>query len=116
MNEHPVVAMIRGKLPDPARSFTIVADLKAQPGRGAEVVAGLTATQAIRLTRAEPGCLAYDVLRDVDFPDRFVAYETWRDLASLQDHLGTAHFAAVGAALAGLLAEAPGIRILLSQQ
>jgi quinol monooxygenase YgiN len=112
MSEHPVVLFIQSKLQDTSRSFTILADLQAQPGRGDEVAAGIAASQAVRLTRAEPGCLAYDVLRDADFPDRFVAYESWRDLAALQDHLATPHFAAVGTALAGLLAAAPAVRIL----
>jgi quinol monooxygenase YgiN len=108
--------LIRGKLPDPSRSFTIIADLEAHAGRGDEVVAGIAASQAVRLTRAEPGCLAYDLLQDADFPDRFVAYECWRDLAALQDHLATPHFAAVGTVLAGLLAAAPAIRVLISTE
>lgn len=114
MSEHPVLASIREKLSDPSRPFTIVADLEAHPGRGDEVAGGIAASQAIRLTRAEPGCLAYDLLRDAESPDRFVAYECWRDLPALQDHLATPHFAAVGTVLAGLLAGAPAIRVLVS--
>ena len=114
MSEHPVLASIRGKLPDPSRPFTIIADLEAYPGRGDEVAAAIAVSRAISLTRAEPGCLAYDVFRDADSPNRFVAHECWRDLSALQDHLATPHFAAVGTALAGLLATAPAIRILIS--
>jgi len=114
MNEHPVLALIRGKLADPARPFTLLAELEALPGRGAEVAAAIVASRAVALTRAEPGCVAYDLCRDVDAPDRFVACETWRDLDALRAHLAAPHFAAVGAALGGLLAGAPTLRVLTS--
>jgi quinol monooxygenase YgiN len=114
MIEHPVLALIRGKLTDPCRPFTLLADLEAQPGRGDEVAAAIAASQAVALTRAEAGCEAYDLCRDADAPDRFIAYESWRNLDSLREHLGSPHFAAVGAELGGLLAAAPVIRILTS--
>ena len=112
MSEHPVLAFVRGKVTDPSRPFTIIADLEAQPGRGDEVAASIVASGAVGLTRSESGCVAYDVCRDADAPDRFVAYECWRDLSALEAHLATRHFAAVGAALQGLLAGAPVIRVL----
>ena len=112
MDEHPVIAFVRSKVPDPGRPFTIIADLTAHPGRGGEVVAAIAGSGAVSLTRAEPGCLAYDVCQDADSPDRFVVYERWRDLPALGSHLETTHFAAVGAALGGLLAGAPAVRVL----
>ena len=112
MDEHPVIALVRSKVHDPGRPFTIIADLAAHPGRGGEVAAAIAGSGAVGLTRAEPGCLGYDVSQDADTPDRFVAYERWRDVAALSAHLGTAHFAAVGAALGGLLAGAPTVRVL----
>lgn len=112
MNEHPVLVWVRGKLADPSRPFNIIAELDAQAGRGDEVAAAIAASGAVGLTRLEPGCVAYDLCRDVDAPDRFVVYECWRDLAALESHLATAHFAAVGAALQGLLAGAPAVRVL----
>lgn len=112
MDEHPVIALVRSKVPAPGQAFSIIADLLAHAGRGDEVAAAVAASGAVGLSRAEPGCLAYDVSRDADEPDRFVAYEQWRDLAALRAHLETAHFAAVGAALEGLLAGAPAIRVL----
>jgi quinol monooxygenase YgiN len=112
MNDHPIVILVRGKLADTSCPFIIIADLEAQTGRGADVVAAITQTRVVELTRLEPGCVAYDIGRDADSPDRFVAYECWRDLAALEKHLLTPHFAAVGGALAGLLASAPVVRIL----
>lgn len=114
MSEHPVLALIRGKLADPSHPFVLIADLEAMPGRGGEVEAAIAASQAVALTRAEPGCMAYDLCRDADTPDRFVAYESWHDLDSLREHLAAPHFAALSEAIGGLLAVAPAIRILTS--
>ncbi|REJ74840.1 MAG: antibiotic biosynthesis monooxygenase [Acidobacteria bacterium] len=113
MSEHPVLTFVRAKVADASQPFTIIADLEAQPGRGDAVAAAIASSGAIELTRSESGCVAYDVSRDVDAPDRFVAYECWRDLAALESHLATRHFAAVGAALEGLLAGAPKVRVLV---
>jgi quinol monooxygenase YgiN len=112
MNDHPIVILVRGKLADTSCPFAIIADLEAQPSRGADVAAAIMQTHVVELTRSEPGCVAYDIGRDADSPDRFVAYECWRDLAALEDHLLTQHFAAVGGALGGLLAGAPVVRVL----
>src|SRR4051794_2660335 len=101
MSEHPVLSLVRSKV-DPSRPFVIVAELQAH--NGAAVEAAIVRSQAIPLTRKEPGCLAYVISRE---GDRFVAFEHWRDLEALKDHLATAHFGAVGAALANLLAAAP---------
>lgn len=111
MNDHPIVILIRSKLADTSCPFTIMADLEAQTGRGDEVAAAIKETRVLELTRSELGCMTYDIVRDTDAPDRFVVYECWSDLAALEAHLLTPHFAAVGAALGGLLASAPGVRI-----
>lgn len=113
MDEHPVIAFVRSKVPDPERSFTIIAELTANAGRSSEVAAAIAGSGAVGLTLAEPGCLAYDVCQDTDSPERFVVYERWRDLMALAAHLETPHFAAVGAALGGLLAGAPAVRVLV---
>lgn len=112
MEDHPIIALVSSKVPDPSRPFTLLADLAAISGRGGEVAAAIAESGVVGLTRAEPGCLEYDIGRDSDTPDRFVAYERWRDVTALRAHLQTAHFAAVGAALGGLLAGAPSVRVL----
>jgi quinol monooxygenase YgiN len=112
MNDHPIAVLVRGKVADTSCPFVIIADLEARTGRGDDVAAAIQQTRVIELTRAEPGCVAYDIGRDADSPDRFVVYERWRDLAALEEHLLTAHFAASGEALGGLLASAPVVRIL----
>lgn len=112
MNDHPVVTLVRAKLSDTSRPFAILADLEARTGRGDDVAAAIRQTRVVELTRSEPGCLVYDIGRDAGAPDRFVAYECWQDLAALQGHLLTKHFAAIGEAIGGLLAGAPVVRVL----
>ncbi len=40
----------------------------------------------LRLTRAEPGCLGFDVFRSMADPVRFAVYETFRDRAAFEAH------------------------------
>ena len=47
-------------------------------------------------SRAEAGCLAYDVARGVDDPGVFVLHEVWRDQAALDAHYAEEHFARLG--------------------
>jgi quinol monooxygenase YgiN len=48
-------------------------------------------------SRAEPGCLGYEVARG-DEPDRgtFVLFEKWRDQAALDVHMQEEHFQRLG--------------------
>jgi len=48
-------------------------------------------------SRAEDGCLGYEVARGND-PDRgtFVLFEKWRDQAALDDHMQAEHFQRLG--------------------
>ena len=40
----------------------------------------------------EPGCLRFDVIQDLDDPNRFYFYEVYRDEAALEAHRQTSHF------------------------
>ena len=46
-----------------------------------------------RNTVQEPGNLRFDVLQQVDDPNRFVLYEAYRDEAGMQAHKETEHYA-----------------------
>jgi quinol monooxygenase YgiN len=111
MPEHPILTMVREKVADPSKPFTFIAELTAKPGRGDDLAAAVKSSQTVPLTRKEVGVIAYDILRDVDSPDAFVAHECWKNLAALESHLGSAHFTAIGAALEDLLAGPPTIRV-----
>ena len=47
-----------------------------------------------RLTRAEPGCLVFDVYQGTEAPGVFFLFEIYRDQHSLQAHRDSAHFLA----------------------
>jgi (4S)-4-hydroxy-5-phosphonooxypentane-2,3-dione isomerase len=57
----------------------------------ADTVAGLL-EQMVPLSRAEPGCLQYDVHRDRDDPSRFFIFERYVDEAALEAHGASEHF------------------------
>jgi autoinducer 2-degrading protein len=49
--------------------------------------------QNARSTVEEPGALRFDVLQQIDDPNRFVLYEAYRDEAGAKAHKETAHYA-----------------------
>ena len=81
----------------------VVAYLKAHPGKAAEVLAA--AQPLISATRAEEGCIHYELYQKPGEPEALVFVENWSSRAALQAHFETAHIAAFGNATAGLLAE-----------
>jgi quinol monooxygenase YgiN len=48
-------------------------------------------------TRAEAGCLAYELHRDPKNPAKFMFYERFRSQAALDEHLASPHFKAFAA-------------------
>ncbi|WP_417563496.1 putative quinol monooxygenase [Microbacterium sp.] len=57
--------------------FAVVVTIDVRPETIDEFTAGLHANAVA--TRAEPGCLRFDVLRTTDDPHRFVLYELYAD-------------------------------------
>lgn len=53
----------------------------------------------------EPGVLRFDVLQDLEAPDRFLLVEVYRDAAAAGAHKQTAHYARWRDAVAPLMAE-----------
>ncbi|MHB8901281.1 MAG: putative quinol monooxygenase [Thermoguttaceae bacterium] len=58
-----------------------------------------------RQTIEEPGNLRFDVIQQVDDPNRFVLYEVYRDQAGMAAHKDTAHYASWRDAVAPWMAE-----------
>ncbi len=46
-----------------------------------------------RATVEEPGNLRFDVIQQIDDPNRFILYEVWRDEAGMSTHKETPHYA-----------------------
>ena len=79
--------------------LTILAQITAVPGKEALVRAELE--KLIPITRAEAGCINYDLHVDNETPGFFVFYENWESRALWQAHMNAPHLAAYGAATAG---------------
>jgi quinol monooxygenase YgiN len=69
--------------------LSLYAEFTALEGH-ADVVAGLV-SQLVVDVRAEPGNLAFDAWVRSERPCEFVVFETYRDRAAFEDHLGSAH-------------------------
>lgn len=84
--------------PEPAMTtpLTLIATLTARDGQAAAIEAGLH--QLVEPSRAEPGCLQYDLHRHQDTPRVFVMIEQWRDAAALEEHRQSAHYLAFASA------------------
>ncbi len=83
--------------------LTIVASIKANEDKVELVKAELL--KLIEITRAEEGCINYDLHQDNDNPAHFVFYENWESRELWQTHMGAPHLAAYMAATEGSVAE-----------
>lgn len=83
------------------KKLSLVAFLYAKPGKEAELSARLTAL--VDASRAEPGCINYDVHQSEDDPTVFVMYENWTERAELDRHFTMPYMQQMVAALPDLL-------------
>jgi len=83
--------------------LNIIARFQAKPGREANLRAILEAM--VGPTRAEAGCVNYDLHQFRDDPTRFVLYEGWQSKDALDEHMKTPHFAKMLADLDDVVAE-----------
>ena len=72
-----------------AKTITIVATFQARPGKEAELRAALTGLLAP--TRAEAGCINYDLHAAPDDPSKFLFYENWASKVHHEVHDKTPH-------------------------
>ena len=66
----------------------------------------------IEKTRAEDGCVDYDLHQDNDNPAEFTFYENWSDRAAWDKHMGMPHLAEFGRRKDELFAVDPHIRLM----
>jgi quinol monooxygenase YgiN len=59
----------------------LICDTLAEADRISHLVA-----EHVRLTRAEPGCLSFDIVRSHEDPCRFAVREAFRDRAAFEAH------------------------------
>lgn len=87
---------------DARRNLTVVAIVTAAPGKQDELALELEAL--VGPTRAESGCLQYDLGVDVQDTGRFVFVERWSSEQHLDQHRRAPHLAAFRDRAAQLLA------------
>jgi quinol monooxygenase YgiN len=83
-------------------SLIILAQITATPGKEALLRAELE--KLVAPTRAEAGCIQYDLHVDNDAPGVFVFYETWESRDLWQAHMNAPHLAAYSDATQGAVA------------
>ena len=83
--------------------LTIVANIHANPDKIELVKAELE--KLLPITRAESGCVQYDLHQDNDNPAHFVFYENWESRELWQTHMNAPHLAAYMEATAGAVAQ-----------
>ncbi|MEP6917886.1 MAG: putative quinol monooxygenase [Acidobacteriota bacterium] len=83
----------------PTSTLHVIANIRAKPEHADDVLQVLLGY--IELTRAEQGCLVYDLFQDVADPTHFTFVEEWSDVAALEAHSRSAHLTAGRQKLAG---------------
>jgi quinol monooxygenase YgiN len=83
--------------------LTIVANIIAVPDKASLVKAELE--KLVPITRAEEGCLQYDLHQDNTDPAHFLFYENWTSRELWQKHMNAPHLAAYSEATTGCVAE-----------
>lgn len=89
---------------------TVIATLRAKPGKENEVKDYMTAL--VGYTRAEMGCLDYDLHQSQADPSVFVMYENWTDRSELDKHLAMPYMVEFAQAAKDLLSSPPDMQYL----
>ena len=74
--------------------LTVIAKLKAKDG--CEQQLGAVLSSLIKPTRAEPGCITYDLHRSHDEPGLFIFYENWASRPLWDAHMKSPHLLEFG--------------------
>ncbi|OUS41203.1 antibiotic biosynthesis monooxygenase [Oleispira antarctica] len=83
--------------------LTIIANIKANSNKIDLVKSELL--KLIEVTRAEKGCISYDLHQDNENPAHFMFYENWESRELWQTHMANAHLAEYMVATEGAVTE-----------
>jgi quinol monooxygenase YgiN len=92
-----------------ANPVTVLAQVKAKPGKEAEVRRELLSL--VGPSRKDAGCLNYDLHQASDNPGLFRFHENWASKARLDEHLEKPDLQAVLARAGKLVAEPPQVTL-----
>ncbi|AFZ37622.1 Antibiotic biosynthesis monooxygenase [Stanieria cyanosphaera PCC 7437] len=91
-----------------SQSVRVVARVIALPDKIEQLKAVLM--ELIEPTRAEVGCIQYDLLQNTCDPTDFTFVEEWTSTAALETHLTSPHLQKAINKINGLVAQKPDIR------
>jgi len=83
--------------------LTVIAHMRAAPGKEDELRSELTAL--VEPTSQEAGFVNYDLHESLEQPGTFYLYENWEPPDHLDDHLAAPHLTRFAGLLGGLLDE-----------
>ncbi len=86
----------------------VIATLIAKSDKVEETKAALSSL--VDPTRAEPGCVSYELFQSNDDPTEFVTVEEFTDDAAIDSHMSSEHIGAALAAAPEILAADPRIQ------
>ena len=86
---------------------TVLAHFRAKPGQEARLLQELK--RLPEPTRAEAGCITYELHESQSDPAVFVFYENWASQAALDAHFETPHLQALLKLVPELVEGSPGI-------
>ena len=92
-----------------AKTLTVVAQLKASPGKESQVRQELLSLVAP--SRKDAGCINYDLHQAVNDPALFMFHENWVSKAHLDAHLQKPDLQAVLGRVGQMVAEPPQITL-----
>jgi quinol monooxygenase YgiN len=92
-----------------AKPLTVIAQVKAQPGK--ENLVRQDLLSLVAPSRKDCGCLNYDLHQALDNPALFMFHENWTSKAHLDAHLQKPDLQAVLARVGKLVAEPPQITL-----
>lgn len=85
----------------------VIAKFTAVEGKGDALYAAIK--RCVNPSRAENGCIHYDVFQSTDDPDTYLIHEKWKNEEAIQFHFEQEHFKKLIDDTNPLLASSPNI-------
>lgn len=79
------------------------AKITVKPGKRDEVISKMQ--KLIKATRAEPGCIYYELYASTEDENVLMMFEKWENRMALDSHIETEHFIAFGEEIEKYLAK-----------
>ena len=108
---NPLLAQIRGQLPNETVSFGLLVRGKVIEGKRTAYIEAARRAQAG--TQKEPGNIFYRFFWDAQDPLQFVLLEAWQDFGALVAHFEAPHFRQLGEEAQSLREGPPSFEVLL---